>query len=116
MPSAAQPTAGQKGARRRPNCHGFGLRVKEANRTAVPMKMRLCISVAMIVKAGSSSSLPEPVAAAITPTAMSVPISATRKPAPAYQAGQRGATPSGSSGGSGGCGGWTTDCCMGTSE
>ena len=57
MPSAAQPTAGQKGARRRPKCHGFGLRVKEANSTAVPMKMRLCISVAMIVKVGSSSSV-----------------------------------------------------------
>ncbi len=102
MPSAAQPTAGHSGVRRRPKCQGRGGRVNEANITAVPMKTALCTSVARIVKLGLVSSGSEPVIAITIPTATSVPTSPTTKPASAYQAGQRGAAPSGSSGGIGG--------------
>ena len=90
--------------------------MNEANSTAVPTKIRLCISVATIVKVTSFSSDAAPVAAATIPTAMSVPIRPTRKATTEYQAGQRGAADSGSSGRSGGGGEERTLCSTGTSE
>src|SRR3954447_14101155 len=91
MARAAQPTAGQRRVRRRPKCHARGGAVKEANRTAVPMKIADWSSVAMIVNAGDSSPEVVPVAAAAMPTTMKVATSPTRNALIAYQAGQRGA-------------------------
>src|SRR4051812_35488266 len=105
MPSAAQPTVGQNGARLRPKCQGLGGAVKEANRIAAPTRATLCSSVAITVKAALLLPLPAwPVAAARMPTVMNVITSPTPKAAGAFQAGQRGwgSAPSGSSGRSGG--------------
>ena len=66
------------------------------------MKIMPWRNVAMTVNVGFDSSEAAPVAAATMPTTTSVAINATRKPTPAYQAGQRGVAPSGSSGRSGG--------------
>ena len=109
MPSAAQPSDGQKGALLSPKCHGCGLRVNEANSTAVPMNTTAWMNVATTVKVGLPSSEVAPVITATIPTATSVPTSATKKATGAYQAGQRGASPSGSSGRLGG--GWGSAYC-----
>src|SRR4051794_41973724 len=69
------------------------------------MKISPWRKVATAVNAGSGLSGSAFVAAARIPTMIRVAISATRKPTPAYHAGQRGALPSGSSGRSGGGGG-----------
>ena len=97
--------------RRSPKCHALGPAVNEAKSTAVATKIALWMSVATMVKVGSSSADPSaPIVNTDTiPTAMSVALSATRKPTAAYHGGQRGAAPSGSSGGSGGR--WLTATC-----
>src|SRR4051812_13432537 len=113
MPSAAQPTVGQNGARLSPKCQGLGGAVKEANRIAVPRNATLCSSVATTVKVALLSSLDVwPVAAATIAIERKVITRPTPKPAGAYQAGQRGcgSTPSGSSGRSGG--GWVSVVCI----
>src|SRR6266480_4966391 len=103
IPSAAQPTVRQNGARRRPKCAGCGRSVREANRTAVATKIPSSTAVSTSVAA--VPSLP-PDTAAITAPAIVVATSPDPKAAGPYQAGQRGnpLTPAGRSGGSGGGG------------
>ena len=80
------------------------------------MKISPWRNVAITVKVGFSSSVLAPVAAATMPTTTSVEIRATRKPTPAYHAGQRGPAPSGSSGSSGGGGVGSIETCSTASQ
>src|SRR3954462_14330725 len=97
-----QPTAGQNRVGRRPNCHAFGLRVRNANSTAHSTRPPSCTKVAAMLTAGVGFVLPvtaTPISSAKVATAK-VPSSASAGSHHGQRGGRAagGTTPSGSSG------------------
>src|SRR5918999_1874974 len=102
MPSAAQPTAGQKGVARSPKCQGRGRRTNDANSSATATSEPSSSSVPTMIAAGDSPGSSTPSAAHAMPAVISPVTAPARNPTGPYHHGQRGRASSGSSGGSGG--------------